>query len=65
MEQSKGLEEIKTEDMEVRLWKDQPWKRDPVKPVKLSWFNPDVNQSVSGVDTGQSSSSKDFQLVMI
>jgi len=30
MEQSEGLEVIKSKDMEVGLRKDQPWKRGPV-----------------------------------
>jgi len=56
MEQSKGLEVIETKDMEVGLRYDQPWKRDPVKPVKpvKIWLNRDVNQLQTGVVEDQS-----------
>jgi len=41
MEQSKGLEVIKSRDMEVGLSRGQPWKGNPIKPVKAvkSWFH--------------------------
>jgi len=41
MEQSKGLEVIKSRDMEVGLSRSQPWKWNPIKPVKAvkSWFH--------------------------
>ena len=39
VEQSKGLEVIKSKDMEVGLSRSQPWKRNPMNPINLSGFN--------------------------
>ena len=59
MEESKGLEVIKSKDMEVGLRKDQPWKRDPVNPIDLSGCHKDLDQTQIGTeDEGQRSSSK-------
>jgi len=35
MEQNKGLEVIKSRDMEVGLSRGQPWKRNPMNPINL------------------------------
>jgi len=58
MEQSEGLEVIKSKDMEVGLRKDQPWKRDPMNPIDLSGSHKDLNQIQIGIDKGQRGSSK-------
>jgi len=59
MEQSKGLEVIKSKDMKVGLRKDQPWKRDPMDPVNLSGSHKDLDQTQIGTeDKGQRGSSK-------
>jgi len=59
VEQSKGLEVIKSKDMEVRFRKDQPWKRDPICPIDLSWRHKDLDRTQVGTeDKGQSGGSK-------
>ena len=59
MEQSKGLEVIKSKDMEVGLRKDQPWKRDPMNPINLSGSHKDLDQTpIRTEDKGQRGSSK-------
>jgi len=60
MEQSKDLEIVAATDVEVGLSRSQPWKRDPMNPIDLSWFHKDVEQFQSGlgIDEGQSGSSK-------
>jgi len=59
MEESKGLEVIKSKDMKVGLRKDQPWKRDPMNPIDLSGSHKDLDQTQIGTeDEGQRSSSK-------
>jgi len=43
MEQSKGLRVVESKDMVVGLSRGQPWKGDPIKPVKAvkGWFHQD------------------------